>query len=230
MSGTSSSWTQAVVVIGPGSGLTGIKNLVLLSYYEHTGTPDRSLMTSALPLVSSPPWSSPLFALLYFLFFLPPSPLELFRAKNKISSARALGKAALGLALARTDALNLWGFSALRGEAERDGGMDDGMEGSKWERWRAGVGGETCLYFLGIRRQMGALRGGLRSRPPWMAGKLTPLWLPCTLPACSPGLRPRPRRCLMTRRDHCCPDLPHIPSILNSTLVLQRINYICCSF
>lgn len=34
--------------------------------------------------------------------------------------------------------------------------------------------GETCPYFLGIRRQMGALRGGLRSRPPWMAGKLTP--------------------------------------------------------
>lgn len=38
-----------------------------------------------------------------------------------------------------------------------------------------GAGGETCLYFLGIRRQMGALRGGLRSRPPWMAGKLTPI-------------------------------------------------------
>lgn len=34
--------------------------------------------------------------------------------------------------------------------------------------------GETCPYFLGIRRQMGALRGGLRSQTPWMAGKLTP--------------------------------------------------------
>lgn len=50
-------------------------------------------------------------------------------------------------------------------EVEEIGGFEEG----------AGGGVETCLYFLGIRRQMGALRGGLRSRPPWMAGKLTPM-------------------------------------------------------
>lgn len=71
-----------------------------------------------------------------------------------------------------------------------------------WRGWMVGgwvggwvVGGETCLYFLGIRRQMGALRGGLRSRPPWMAGKLTPIWLCglyCALPACRPGTGWRP--------------------------------------
>lgn len=68
------------------------------------------------------------------------------------------------MALARTDALNLRGFSACE---EKQGGMD-GMDGG-------GMGGATCLYFLGIRVQMGALRGGLRSRTPWMAGKLTPI-------------------------------------------------------
>lgn len=110
-----------------------------------------------------------------------------FRAKNKISSARALGKATLGLALARTDALNLQGFSACK---KKQGGME-GWRESNGRDWK---GGETCLYFLGIRHQMSALRGGLRSRPPWTAGKLTPIWLcglPCTLPACSPELGPR---------------------------------------
>lgn len=139
----------------------------------------------------------PLFALLYFLFFLP-LPLQFFRAKNKISSARALGKAALGLALARTDALNLQGFSASE---KKQGGMEEWMV--KLGKEMGGVeGGETCLYFLGIRRQMGALRGGLRSRPPWMAGKLTPIWLPglvCALPACSPRTGQRPGLCPTTR-------------------------------
>lgn len=55
------------------------------------------------------------------------------------------------------------------------------IETSWRDGWRNGgeeMGGrETCLYFLWIKNQMGALRGGLRSWPPWMAGKLTPIWL-----------------------------------------------------
>lgn len=110
-----------------------------------------------------------------FSVFSPLLPLQFFRAKSKISSARALGKAALGLALARTDALNLRGFSASEEKAARDGGTDGVMEVEEIGGFEEGGGAETCLYFLGIRRQMGALGGGLRSRPPWMAGKLTPM-------------------------------------------------------
>lgn len=57
-------------------------------------------------------------------------------------------------------------------EGWRDGWRDGDEEIGGSED---GGGAETCLYFLGIRRQMGALRGGLGSRPPWMAGKLTPM-------------------------------------------------------
>lgn len=89
------------------------------------------------------------------------------------------------MALARTDALNLRGFSAFEEKQGGDGGMDGGVEGKGmggvegleegWWWWRFGGGLKPACISCGLGRQMGALRGGLRSRPPWMAGKLTPI-------------------------------------------------------
>lgn len=53
---------------------------------------------------------------------------------------------------------------------------------------------------------MGALRGGLRSRPPWMAGKLTPMWLGgllCALPAHSLRRRRQNRSLTTLASDDC---------------------------
>lgn len=127
-----------------------------LSFYEADWKTD--LMTSSSPFISSPSWSPPphphpsvCFTL--FSVFSPLLPLQFFRAKNKISSARALGKAALGLALARTDALNLRGLFCLRGEEGRDGGTDGVMETKRLEARRM-VGGlkPACISWgLGVK-------------------------------------------------------------------------------
>lgn len=85
------------------------------------------------------------------------------------------------------------------------------MDGVVEEKRLEGLkGGETCLYFLRIRHQMGALRGGLRSRPPWMAGKLTPIWLSalfCALPVFSPRTGQRPPVCTTVCTGHWTPDI-----------------------
>lgn len=55
MSKSSSSWKQTVAVIRLQSGLSAIKNIILLSSYEYNEKQGRSLMTSSLPLISSTP-------------------------------------------------------------------------------------------------------------------------------------------------------------------------------
>ena len=159
----------------------------------------------------------PLFALLYFLFFLP-LPLQFFRAKNKISSARALGKAALGLALARTDALNLQGFSACK---EKQRGMDDGMEGKRWEGCR-GLKPACISWGLGIRWEPSEEVSG-PSLPGWLGN-----W-----PPSDSVVSPEPCQHVAPGWDWCLGSVwwpgrltaawtCHVPYILNTTFVLQE--------
>lgn len=112
---------------------------------------DDQLLTLHLFFLIPPP--SVCFTL--FSVFSPLLPLQFFRAKSKISSARALGKAALGLALARTDALNLRGLFCLRGEEGWDGGTDGVMEVKRLEGSRkAKAGGlkPACISWgLGVK-------------------------------------------------------------------------------
>lgn len=115
-----------------------------------------------LTLASYPSLISPTvcFTLYFLLFFLSPTPTSNFFVQRTQFHLRGLWeRRPLDWPLPCTDALNLRSFSACEGVAGRDGGG----------------GEETCLYFLGIRRQMGALRGGPGSLPPWLAGKVTPV-------------------------------------------------------
>lgn len=150
-----------------------------------------SLMTSSLPHQS---FTSPsLFALLCFLFFLPPSPCNFFVQRIKFH-LRGLWerRPRIGPCPYRCfEFMGLWCLQSRRSGEGRDGAAERrdwrGVEALAMLLLAVGEG-ETCLYFLGIRRQMGALKGGLRSQPPWMAGKLTPSWL-CGLCPHSPPAR-----------------------------------------
>lgn len=118
----------------------------------------------------------PVFALLCFLFSLPSSPCNFFVQRIKFHLhglwERQLSDWPLPVQM-------LWIYGAFLPPRRRRPGWRDGWRDGDKEigGFKEGGGAEICLYFLGIRRQMGALRGGLRSRPPWMAGKLTPMWL-----------------------------------------------------
>lgn len=202
------------------------------------GLSDDQLLT---PHLLSSLISPSLFALLYFLFLLAPSPCNFFVQRIKFHLRGLWERRPSDWPL---PVQMLWIYGAFlpprRSEAGTEGWMDgaalrgerlDGLNGrGLGGLWGAGEqGGETCLYFLGIRRQMGALRGGLRSRPPWMAGKLTPIWLCglyCALPACRPGTGRRP-----VHRSLCRPPSPlpykvftQNPTRLLNLLVMQEFD------
>lgn len=193
MSKTSSSWNQTVAVIRLQSGLMAIKNIILLSSYEYNEKRGRSLMTSLLPLIFLLLDLSSLFALLYFLFFLPPpSPCNFFVQRIKFHLRGLWERRPSDWPL---PVQMLWIYGAFlpaswSGVGWRDGWWDGGKE-------MGGVGRglkPACISWgLGIRWVPSEEVSG-PGLPGWL-GNWPPSdfhGLPCSLPACSPRTGPRP--------------------------------------